>query len=305
MGATLLIGGPDSSWREWLRENLQGRDLLSLDPSDPTLGPPARLTLFRGQKTVAWSFFGGLDPLRAPHVLLAGAVRLMERAAADAVVQLFPCRPAPLQRQLSHLVAEALRPERILFSRDCSLGLGGWPVGPEEVEIDNGFPEMVRVAQRHAQWLKLLQVCKPHEVGTRQLTIEGARIGSGEPLSTSVRKQIGMENGLHAEIAGSSLFIVTDKPMDDDQVARALMTSHCARAHVVSPEAYVGRICAFAREDGEDFGMGVIREIDFGEQVVRVDCDAVAPAPVRILRIGRLRIDNQGTEIEECVPWQI
>jgi hypothetical protein len=64
-------------------------------------------------------------------------------------------------------------------------------------------------------------------------------------------------------------------------------------------------LCSFANQEGEDFGIGMIRGIDFVTGVAQVACTAVPPAPARILRIGGLRVDPNGNELGEARPWQV
>ena len=88
-------------------------------------------------------------------------------------------------------------------------------------------------------------------------------------------------------------------------MARALDRFHCERMVCVAPTAYEGLLCAFAREGGEPLGMGWIERIEFEKGLVHAYCTAVAPAPVRILQLGALRIDRDGNERGELRPWQV
>lgn len=294
---TLLIGDPSTSWREWIGARRDGRDYISLDPSDPLQSPPGRFTLRRGEKTAAWRFYGSLAPLRAPHTLLSALALLAAEAADDAIIQLPDFRSGPLMRQMVSLAAEVAAPRSIFVSKKVEID--GLPVGPEAVELVEAFPDMVKHAQRRAQWIKLLEEGEDHEVELSNVSLEGARLGSGRRVTEA---SVG---ALHLEACGSTLLIVSDEHPTDRDLARALDQTHCSRVHFVEPGAYAGLLCSFARQDGEDFGMGVIQEIDFKSGVVRARCAAVAPAPVRILRIGGLQLDMAGNEIAEIRPWQV
>ncbi len=305
MPGTLLIGSPKTSWRDWLRQNRAGRDLLCLDPSDSALGTPARAALYREDRAIAWRFYGSLYASRAPHVLLGALQQLLSQAEADVLVQLFAYRPSPLLRQTAMLMAEAARPDAILIAQEAELDLNGWPVGPEIVELEKALPATVEAAQRRAQWLKLFQECEDHELELRSLTIEGARLGSGRMLGEADLQRAGLEGVLWAEACGVTLLIVSEEELADSQVSRALDSTGCSKAQIVAPKAYEDRICSFAREGGEDFGMGAIREADFERGTFRVRCTAVAPTPVRVLRIGGLKVSEDGVEQGEAKPWEI
>jgi len=305
MPRTLLLSTPDHSWREWLKTNLSGRDLLCLDPGEPEQGPPGRLCLFRDDKPVAWRFYGSLDPQRSPHVLLAALHDLLSQAAEGLVVQLWPNRGTPLIRHLTMIAAQAVKPDEILVPSGAAIDQSGFPVGPEQVEIESAFPAIVQNAQRKAHWMKMFEACETHELDLGKISIEGARLGSGLNLSQDELTRFFLGRALHGEVAGGGLFIVAREDPDDSEMARALDHFHCTRAHIAHPTEYEGLLCSFARQHGEDFGIGTIESIDFARGKVRANCTAVAPAPVRILRLGALKVDTAGRELGETRPWQV
>lgn len=304
MARTLLLSSPEFTWREWLKANRNERDLLILDPGDPAQGPPGRLVLFRKQKPLYWRFFGSLNPGRSPHVLVCALAQMLNRIDRDGIVQLFPGRGFPVLEQTAHLCAELFAADEILVPEGADLDLEGFPVGPESVELEPAFPEMVGQAQRKAQWLKLLENCVDHEINLSRISLEGARLGSGRALHPDQIVRAGLD-AVHAEVAANTLLIVAEAEPPEPAVARALDLAHAARAIIVSPRAYDDVLCSFADQAGLDFGMGMIRSIDFGNRVAHVACTAVPPAPVRVLRVGGLRVDATGNEGIEARPWTI
>jgi polynucleotide 5'-kinase involved in rRNA processing len=68
---------------------------------------------------------------------------------------------------------------------------------------------------------------------------------------------------------------------------------------------YRNLLCSFAKQSGEDFGMGILTDIDWNSMRAYAQCTAVPPAPVRILRLGSLRVDSNGHELGEVRPWQV
>jgi polynucleotide 5'-kinase involved in rRNA processing len=178
-------------------------------------------------------------------------------------------------------------------------------VGPEEVETEASFPAMVQQAQRKAQWLKLNESCSEHEVNLRRVSIEGARLGSGDAIHPDALAKANLDPALHGEVAGGTLLLVTAEEPSDQAMARALDIFHASRAAVVAPTAYDNLLCSFANQEGEDFGIGMVRKIDFKTGIAQISCTAVPPAPVRILRIGGLRVDGSGNELGEARPWQV
>lgn len=304
MPRTLLLSSPEFAWRDWLKENRKDRDLVLLDPGDPAQTPPGKLTLWKNGKPVHWRFYGSLDPTRAPHVLVAGLAQMLSAASADAIVQLFPHRNTPLMRQVTMMCAQLAAPAEIFTPKGADLDLEGLPVGPEEVEIEAAFPPIVQQAQRKAQWMKLIENCSPHKVDLRYVAIEGTRLGSGRRIHSEQLANVGLD-GQHAEVSGGTLLLIAETEPDDHVLGRALDIFHASRAIVQPASAYDHLLCSFARQEGEDFGFGIIENIDFANGVAQVRCTAVPPAPVRILRIGSLRVDPNGNEVGETKPWQV
>ena len=301
---TLLIGGPGVSWRDWERESIGGDDLLVLDPSDAVHGTPTVLRLMRGERPIWTRLYGSLDPRRAPHVLLAALAEGMARAGDDLTVRLFATRNTPLLRQTVGLVASVLRPDRIVVAQGTDLDLDGFPLGPETPELPPAFPPMVQEAMRKAQWMKMLEACAPHEVDLREATLEGTRLGSGTPLSFEERRKAGLEDVAHVERTGRALLIVAGNP-DERMVARALDVTHSTKATLASPRAYEGLVVSFVRPGGEEFGFGRVERIDWEAMSLHAVCTAVPPVPVRILRLGSLRIDAKGGERGDVRPWEV
>lgn len=305
MGRTLLLAHPGATWREWLKENRKGRDWICLDPNDPAQSPPARLALFRGERPVASRFYGSLDAARAPHVLLAALAQLLGQAGEDAIVQLAPYRPTPLMRQVVTLAAQMVQPDEILIAEGTPIDQGGFPVGPVEVSLEASFPELVQGAQRKAQWLSLLENCREHQVDLGRIAIEGVRLGSGSRIQPADLVGLGLQEALHVEVGGTTLLIVAGTEPDEEAVAKALTLYHCSRAAFVAPDAYDDLLCSFARQNGEDFGLGMVRSIDFEAGRATIVNTAETPAPVRILRIGSMRVDAAGRELGETKLWLV
>ncbi len=305
MGRTLLIGNPGSSWREWLKEHRGQRPFLCLDPADPIQGTPGQLTLNIGGRPSFTRFYGSLDPQRSPHILPSVLAQAMEQSPEDLLVQLFPYRPMPLLRQTTALLAQQFRPTEILIAAGTDMDQSGFPIGPVEVEIESAFPPVVQLAQRKALWMKLFEGCEKHAFDLRKVTVEGTRLGTGVRLSADDLQRARLKDVLYAERAGSTLFAVTDIDVEEHDVAAALDFTGCSRAQFVAPGMYRNLLCSFAKQHGEDFGMGILTDVDWKSMRGFAFCNAVAPAPVRILRLGSIRVDSNGQELGEVRPWQV
>jgi len=93
--------------------------------------------------------------------------------------------------------------------------------------------------------------------------------------------------------------------VEESDVAAALDFTGCTRAQFVAPGLYRNLLCSFAKQSGEDFGMGILTDIDWQSLRGYALSTAVPPAPIRILRVGALRVDSDGRELGEVRPWQV
>ncbi|MCH7944446.1 MAG: hypothetical protein IIC73_00290 [Armatimonadetes bacterium] len=301
MDATLLIADPRWTWREWLKENLDGRDLVCLDVSDADHGPPGRVFLMREGKVRSWRFVGTVVAARNPVDVLAGGLRLAREASDDAVVLSFDVGDSPLLRQMALALAESVGAASVLIPSGSGLESEPWPVNPEWTELAEALPETVRIAQRRSRWLEVIEACDEHTLQLDEVGLYGVRLGSGERLTDPPFDKL----GLHVEVCGPVLHVVSDEEPDETLVAEALNLSHASRLNLVSPNSYDGLVCSFVRGGGEDFGIGVVRSIDFEARRASFLSTAVAPAPVTAVRIGAVRIDETGKELGEARPWTV
>lgn len=305
MQRTLLIGHVGVTWREWLKTHRGEQPLICLDPADPSQAPPGRITLTVDEKTPAWRFYGSLDAQRAPHILLTALFKLAGQSPLPPIVQFPPYRPFPLLRQTLLAACELFQPERVIIAKGTEIDRNGFTVGPEEVELEQSFPNVVINAQRKAQWIKLADEATSHILPFDRITIEGTRLGSGSPVRSEELQKLAIPDLLYAETMGSSLLAVSKRDLDEHALAKLSDHFEAHRAVVSAPDSYWGLLCSFARETGEDFGIGFVERVDFPARTIQVRNTAVEGAPVRILRIGTLRLDSAGNELGEVKPWQV
>lgn len=305
MERVLLIGTYEHSWKAWIAQSAPRHDWIILDPLDTDHGPAGRFCLVRGGKVVRWCFFGSLNAQRSPHRVVECLAVLLAEAGEDVVVQMFGYRPGPTLRQLALSLAAVLRPTRIVIGQGTPIDKDMWPIGPEEALLEVAFPPVVRNAQRRARWLKMIEESRDHEIPIGRVSVEGARFGSGFRLDAARLARIGLHEVEHAEVCHKVLYLVSDVVIEDRALSAALDDTGAERGHIVSPSSFEGLVCAFARESGEDFGLGFVRKADFKSGVFHVSNTAVPPAPVRLLRLGSLRIDESGKEFGEIRPWEV
>ncbi len=284
------------TWHDRLRDEAPPV-WLSLDPADADHGPPARVTLVSGGVVRAWRFIGSTDPGADPIGLVCAAWSLLNDAPPGTPILAPPVRESPVHRHLALSLAQALRPERIVVPRASGLERWPWPVGAEEADATPDLPPLVRDAQRRARWLELRERATSQIVPLDTVGVLGARFGSGHRFRTTDWEG-------HAEAGAGTLLLIGDG--EPDEAAGTLMAqSQASRMVVNSPRTYDGLVCAFAHQDGEDFAMGIVDRLDLERREFTVLSDAVPPAPVRLLRLGRLRVDGSGREVGEAKPWTV
>lgn len=293
VGPTLLVGSAGSSWRGWLERNSNGHALVVADPESAEFGTPGRVARFEGGVPQGWRFVGSTAFLKNPVGWMSASLALTH----DAPVVILPeAVDSPLCRQLLTVFAQCAMPSRILIPQG---GIGAnwpWPVGPEEIDATPDFPQLVKEAQRRSRWLELIEDSQIHTIRLSEVATQGCRLGSG--------RRVDVPTGL-GEVCGNVLLWVTKHKPEDQVVSRLLDDVHASRLDLADPRSYHGTLCSFAHESGEDFGMGVVKSFDPDRGVLEVLNTAISPAPVRILKLGSLRIDSKGKEIGVHVPWAV
>lgn len=303
MGRRLLISNTSASALDWLQGQGSAKPLILLDLKSSSFGEPTAARLLVEGKSVGWHFVGTLEAIKAPHLLLVALARFSAIAPESDVV-LPSMSGSPLGHQVLRQAASMVQPVSILVEDSKLAETRGWPVGPEVLEGSAAVPALVYVAQRRARWLKLIEESVAHEISLDEVSIEGARLGAGRPVLENVLRSSGL-NILYAEAAGNTLLAISPEPIEEHLLSRLLDLTHCTKAVVLKPSDYQDLVCALCRQSGEEFAFGVVREIDFERRTIRVQSNAVPPAPVRVVKLGMLRVDSSGKEEAEIKPWQV
>lgn len=284
---TLLVGDDRFTWRQWLKDN--PGELLCLDPAQADNGPPCRAFILQDGKIRQWRLIGAIDPLRNPVGMIGAAWQLSAKMGRDVTVQLFSPKESPLLRQMALTIAQGTAPDQVLVPAGSGLASMGWPVGAEEIELPEAYPNLVFESQRRARWLEVIEGATEHVVDLDSVMVEGSWLGNG------VKVDLPAWEGW-AERTGNVLHLAGHEELTDENASRFLDITHATRIAATSPDEYQGLLCSFSSQEGEDFGMGIVREFLPERRQMRVLSNAVAPAPVRILRLGSLLIDSAGRE---------
>lgn len=301
MATTFLINDPRWTWREWLKTSLGDRPLVSLNVADADHGPPGRVFLMRGGKVRSWRLVGSVYANRNPVDLVAGAQTLISQAGNGCVVLGFETHESPILRQMALAIAETSGFDEILAPTGSVFVHDPWPISVAQIDIPEALPDAAKLAQRRARWLEMLESCSEHTISLDKVGVYGVRFGSGTRLHGHPFSDIGP----YVEKYGSTMLVVTDSEPREDLLAEATNLAHVRNIAFVSPTSYNGLICSFVRGNGEDFGIGMIKSIDFETREIAVLNTAVAPAPLRMIRVGSIRIDADGKELGETKPWAV
>lgn len=248
-------------------------------------------------------FYGSLDPLRSPHVLVGAITAALAMLDEDAIIQFWPYRRTPLAWQTLRLALDLLKPDSMMVSPDL-IDLPGLPEATA-IELPEALPPSLQASQRKARWGSMMQQAEKHTIDLTETRIYGGRIGSGTRLDPNQRRHAGIGNALYAELSGGTLLIVADAEIEEHEAASALDYVHAGKVSIVDPNAYDDLLVGLARVNGDELGIGRIESVDWTALRMTVMATAVAPAPVNRLLLGSLRLDPSGRELGEMKPWQV
>lgn len=294
MARTLCVLDQRWTWKPWLERGRANRPVLTLDPSVL----PARVTLQVQGQVRGWRFVGSPSAARNPIGVLGSSVALAQQAGEDWLGFLFDPGQNLVLNQLALEIAQALRVDQVLVPQGSSLETKGWPVGADRVSLEEGYPAMVREAQRRAQWLDVTQACVEHQVSLQDIEVVGARMGAGVVVPMDRPDALCWKYG-------GNLHLVSERPPGEPETAR-LLSQHNARAIThARPSDYEGLLCSLAGQAGDDLGIGSVERLDTATASMTLLNTAVAPAHARLLKLGTLKIDHKGRELGEVKPWTL
>ncbi|MEZ5164019.1 MAG: hypothetical protein R2688_09795 [Fimbriimonadaceae bacterium] len=226
MGRTLLVHSGRENWRAWQKEHAPDHDLLILDPANSDFAAPTRCLLIRQGKVTATWFTGAIQASRNPLALLVGMTRLLTHAGENLIVVAPPVSLTPISKQILLSIAHQVAWDEIHIPSGHGCREWPWPIGPEEMEWEEGVPPLVRTAQRQSRWLELIENSELHEVWLDQVRLEGVRLGSGLVVKGELDDSI-------CEVSGGVLLVVTDQELDDQDVSVAMDHAHASRSILV------------------------------------------------------------------------
>ncbi len=293
MPGTLLVPSPGM-----LLPYDVGKETIVLDPEEHGFGPAGRLLLLREGKVAAWSFVGSLDPLRQPLALFSGLSALLRKADAVPDVRLFPLKKAPLAIQTALEIAHILQPERIVTIEGRGLENLPWPVGAETLSGEKAPPEMVPEARRRREFSTLSDSAQLHPFVWTSGGLMGGRLGRGTPLAR-------LDDTLWAEVMAGTLFVLTPHPLTDAQLRRMMEDSNCDKVISAGPQDYKGLLVSLTRQDGSDFGLGLIEEVDLPRRTLLIRSSFPPETPIPIIKLGGMKLDSSGKQTAAVRLWSL
>lgn len=273
-------------------------EAILLDPEEYSYGPACRLLLVKGGKVQAWSFVGSLDPLRQPLALFSGLQALLAKAGPSPTVRLFPVKPTPLALQTALEIGQILQPERVLTTAGAGLDRLPWPVGAEALNGDKAPPDMVPEARRRREFSTLTDAQHLHPFDWTSGGLMGGRLGRGTALPR-------LDDLVWAEAMGGTLFVISPEPLAEPEVRRMLEDTGCDKVQAASPDDYRGLLVGLARQDGSDFGLGIIEKLDLVKRSLLIRSSFPPETPIPILKLGGLKLDGSGRPVGSVKLWSL
>lgn len=301
MAITVLLGSRQFSWKQWLEAHLGERPLLILDPSDTHFGPATRLELMRREELLDWRLVASITPTRDPMGILTAAAILKPKI--DFVALLHPLTRAPILRQLTSDLAQILGPTEILYALGEDIDAEILPIGAATVELPAALPAIVGQAQRRARWIEAQQNASLHEIKLDEVTLLGARLGSGLPLHGGPNVELGPY--LHLEVGDGGLFGVSHEPVSESQNNVVLAKNKATKIVGSLSQDYEHVVCSLNKQSGEPVAIGFIERAEFARNRLIVRSELVNMRAVRQVVLGQTRVDGEGRELAEVRPWSI
>lgn len=296
---------------------------IDADPGQPFLGPPAALSLglyadpaelLKRKVPLAMGFVGNTSPvghlldavtnihklsLRArslgPDLVLINTCGLVNGGAArelkfHEIDILAPRYVVALQRknEVEHLIAPHAHRAGLLTLR--------LPVSPD-ARASTGE---ARKAYREQLFREYFRGADFLDIALGDVGMHGPGLGTGERLGfrdINALSKILRSIVVHAELAADRLFVVTDGDYAEEELYSAKEQYAVREVTVVKRSELDYLLVGLNDEQNLCLGLGIIRELDMREQVLRVVTPLHGAAAVRHCSLGSLRVNPAGAEL--------
>jgi len=133
------------------------------------------------------------------------------------------------------------------------------------------------------------------------IQITGVPFGSGSPPSRSrldkIVEQIGT-TPLYCEETSNTIFIALSKEQwADEEIAKTLEGTFNKKVKIVWEGDEKGLLVALNDKDGKFLGIGIIEELDYERQALKVYTNV--KKGIASIQVGQIKIDRSGKELEQ------
>ncbi len=296
---------------------------IDADPGQPFFGPPSAVSvtshtepidLNKRKAPLAMSFVGDTSPVGHLLDIASGLQKLFDQAKAldpDLILintcglvdggaarelafhqidMLAPRYLIALQRgaEVEHLLSPHSYHEGLLIRR--------LPVSPNAYTPTRE----ARQAARELRFKEYFRGADFQEIALGDVGVHGPGLGTGERLGfRDVNRLSNIIQAIvvHAELAADKLFLVTDGEYAEDGLYAA-KELYKVREVTIFKRSDLDHLLVGLNDDRNlCLGLGILRELDFKEQTVKVITPIRDVAPVRHLSFGSLRVSPAGMEL--------
>jgi polynucleotide 5'-hydroxyl-kinase GRC3/NOL9 len=293
------------------------------DPGQPFFGPPAAISLTHHAEPVdlvkrklplAMAFIGNTSPVGHllevvsglqklynharsldPDLILINTCGLVDGGAArelkfHEIDMLAPRYVVSLQKagEVEHLLSPHSHRSGLLILR--------LPVSPDA----HSPTREARQAIREQRFKEYFRGADFQEVVLSDVGVHGPGLGTGERLGfRDVNRLSNILQGIvvHAELATDKLFLITDGEYAEEGLYAA-KEQYKVREVTVFKRSELDHLLVGLNDDRNlCLGLGILREVDFKEQTLRVITPLKDLSPVRHLSLGSLRVSPAGMEL--------
>jgi polynucleotide 5'-hydroxyl-kinase GRC3/NOL9 len=337
-GTVLVLGGPDTGKTYTARRLLERAidagarvALVDADPGQVEVGLPfcVGTTIMPDSRQdhhtpTAMAFVGGISPINyIPEHLTA--IRHIVDFARDTrlvIVDMPGFVHGVGARRLHQLIAELLLPRHVIaISRGSELNSilapmmrrSGLTVHAVQAAADitprpAAFREQRR-AMRLAAYFDDAKVCS---FTFDSVALSGTWLGGGAPIAPHLFTYLttalsGYTRVYYAEQYGAHLGLMVSKPVSEACPALGIALEQFRAKEVTVSRAPLLKnlVVGLESENGKLLGLGRITAIDFKRRSIGITTPVRAPSAVQIIKLGGIRISDDGSQLGFVRPGEL
>lgn len=303
----------------------QGRRVvwIDADPGQPFIGPPAAFSLglyteaaelLRRKTPLAMGFIGNTSPVGhlldaitavqklynraqslSPDLVIINTCGLVNGGAARELKYheidiLAPRYVIALQKknEVEHLISPHAHRSGLLITR--------LPVSPD-ARVSTGE---ARKACREQLFKEYFRGADFQEIALGDVGVHGPGLGTGERLGfrdINILSKILKSIVVHAELSADRLFVITDGDFTEEEQYTARERYGIREISVVRRSELDYLLVGLNDDKNLCLGLGIVRELDLKELVLRVITPLRDVTSVRHIAIGSLKVNPAGREL--------